>query len=106
MRSSHRLTPERRFRRQGLQRRVALRVDTFMLAVQALARGDRVATLPSQVAACSPIPLAELRTPLDLPPFTLDLSYHPDAASRPRHAFLRKALLAYGAASEDCHKLP
>jgi DNA-binding transcriptional LysR family regulator len=85
---------DRAFRQHGLERRVSLRVGTFVLAVQALASGNRVATLPARVAPVSPLPLARLQTPLELLPFTLDLIFHPRMSQHPRHVFLRQALLS------------
>ena len=84
---------DRAFRQHGLERRIALRVGTFVLAVQALANRNRVATLPARVIASSPVPLAQLQTPLELLPFTLDLIFHPRMSQHPRHVFLRQALL-------------
>lgn len=81
------------FRKQGLQRRVVLRVGTFVLAVHGLRASDRVATLPSRVSLTATGPLAEIHTPLDLPPFTLDLIFHPRMSLVGRHRFLRDALL-------------
>jgi DNA-binding transcriptional LysR family regulator len=85
---------DRAFHQHGLERRVSLRVGTFVLAVQALASGNRVATLPARVAPVSPLPLARLQTPLELLPFTLDLIFHPRMSQHPRHVFLRQALLS------------
>lgn len=85
---------DRAFHARGLERRVTLRVATFLLAVQALQRTDRVATLPSRLASTSLGALARVHTPLLVAPFTLDLIFHPRMEHEPRHAFIRKALLS------------
>ncbi len=83
---------DRAFRTQGLERRVAIRTESFLLAVRALADGDRVATVPSLVKTAASGELAEVRTPLELAPFTLDLIWHPRHSTRDDHAFVRDAL--------------
>jgi DNA-binding transcriptional LysR family regulator len=86
---------DRAFHAQGLERRVTVRVGTFLLAVQALRNTDRVATLPSRLLSTALTPLARLHTPLTVAPFTLDLIFHPRMEHEPRHLFVRKALLAF-----------
>jgi DNA-binding transcriptional LysR family regulator len=86
---------DRAFRAHGLERRVVLRVGTFLLAVQALQQADRVASLPGRLLVTSLGSLTRLHTPLAVAPFSLDLIFHPRMEHEPRHMFLRKALLAF-----------
>lgn len=86
---------DRVFRSRGYTRRVAVRVESFWLAARALHSGDCVATLPARLGAEALPALAEVKTPLDVPPFTLDLAWHPRHSGNDRHAFVRRAMSAW-----------
>jgi DNA-binding transcriptional LysR family regulator len=86
--------------RQGLARRIALRVPSFLAAPLVVARSDLVVTMPRRIAtefaAITPIVLVE--PPLPLPGFTVSQVWHERQHADARHAWLRATVAAAAAA--------
>lgn len=77
---------------QGRSRRVALSVQNYLLAIEAVAMSDLVATLPHILLAASKRDLTLLEPPLTLPAFTLAAAWHARADADPAHQWLRAQL--------------
>lgn len=82
--------------RIGRQRRVRVRVPSFLAAVEIAARSDLVMTLPSSLArtAGGMGRFVALPPPLDLGRFTMSLLWHARHQDEPRHIWLRRSLVA------------
>jgi DNA-binding transcriptional LysR family regulator len=78
----------------GLERRVAVRVSSFMLAPMVVQSSDCITTLPSRLVAHWQ-GLARVHLPTPVPGFTLELAWHPRATADARHRFVRDALFAW-----------
>lgn len=76
----------------GRKRRVALSVQTYLLAIEAVATSDMVATLPRALVATHGDRLQIFAPPLRLPSFTLAAAWHPRTDSDPAHRWLRTRL--------------
>ncbi len=90
----------------GLQRHVAAIVPTFFAALFAAARSDLVAAVPRTVAAeaATVLPLRALRAPLELPPISVSLLWHPRHDHDPAHRWLRERVLDVGLALQTARK--
>lgn len=77
---------------RGRWRRVALSVQSYLLAIEAVAADDLVATLPLSLLTASARDLALGEPPLPLSPFTLVAAWHPRVDSDPSHRWLRDRL--------------
>jgi len=80
----------------GHRRRVAVRVPSFLAAVEIAAQSDLVMTLPSSLAqtATGMGRFTALPPPFDLGRFTMSLAWHARRQDEPRHAWLRQAIVA------------
>ena len=81
---------------QGLQRRVVVRVSSFLVVPYALAGTQRIATVPARMAAelVRRHPLRTLRPPLPVPGFTMCQAWHEIHRNDPGHRWLREQLVA------------
>ncbi|MGR6330391.1 LysR family transcriptional regulator [Sphingomonas sp. XXL09] len=77
---------------QGRSRRVALSVQNYLLAIEAVATSDLVATLPRILLTASRRDLTMSDPPLALPAFTLASAWHTRADADPAHRWLREQL--------------
>ncbi|KIG12258.1 Transcriptional regulatory protein [Enhygromyxa salina] len=86
---------DRTLAEQGLRRRVSVQVPTFSSVPYLLVGTQRVATLPSRIAArfVEVHPLRMLEPPIELPPVALHLGWHELHRSDPGHAWLREQLI-------------
>jgi len=89
--------------RQGLQRRVKVRVPSFFAALEIAAQSDLVMTLPHRLVetAAGMGRFAVARPPLDAGRVVMGLAWHARNQDDPRHSWLRKAIVAATARSED-----
>ncbi|PRQ05077.1 LysR family transcriptional regulator [Enhygromyxa salina] len=87
---------DRTLAEQGLSRRVSVQVPTFSSVPYLLVGTQRVATLPSRIAArfVEVHPLRVLEPPIELPPVVLHLGWHELHRSDPGHAWLREQLIS------------
>jgi DNA-binding transcriptional LysR family regulator len=78
----------------GLARRVAVRVPTFLMVPYLLVGTDRIATVPTRMAAelARRHPLRVLRPPIAVPPFTLCQAWHEVHRNDPAHRWLRETV--------------
>lgn len=81
--------------RIGRQRRVKVRVPSFLAAVEIAAQSDLVVTLPSSLArtAAAIGRFVVLPPPLDLDRFTMSLYWHARHQDDPRHIWLRSMVV-------------
>jgi len=81
---------------QGLARRIALRIPSFLGAPLIVARSDLVVTMPrrfaEELAVGAPIVLVE--PPLPLPAFDVSQLWHERQHTDARHAWLRRTVVA------------
>ncbi len=91
---------------RGLTRRIALRIPSFLAAPLVISRSDLIVTMPRRVArefaALAPIVLVE--PPLPIPSFTVSQVWHERQHADPRHAWLRRMLVASAANAEPMKK--
>lgn len=82
--------------RMGCERRVHVRVPSFLAAVEIAARSDLVMTLPSSLArtAAGMGRFVLLPPPVDLGSFTMSLLWHARHQTDSRHIWLRRAIVA------------
>jgi len=87
---------DRRLAGLGLKRRVARTVARFFVAPQLLVASDYVLTISSRVAArvAADLGLVCLEPPLELPTFTISMSWHKRSNEDPAHRFLREQIAA------------
>ena len=85
----------------GRQRRVVVAVPHFLVAPHVLVETDLIATLAARIVGHfrGPLGLAELAPPLDLPGFTISMTWHERAHHDPGQRWLRDQLLAVAAAA-------
>lgn len=85
------------------QRRVAVRVPSFLAAVEIAARSDLIVTLPSSLArtAAGMGRFVALPPPIDLDRFTMSLIWHARHQDSPRHIWLRRIIVAAAAEMEE-----
>jgi DNA-binding transcriptional LysR family regulator len=82
--------------RRGLERRVALRVPSFLVAPLVVADSDMIATTASRVARrfAEALSLRILEPPIPLPEFALALGWHERVREDPAHAWFRRLVAA------------
>ncbi|KAF1004645.1 MAG: HTH-type transcriptional regulator SyrM 1 [Luteibacter sp.] len=82
--------------RQGLARRIVVRLPQFLTAPMVVAESDVVAVLPARLARrmAGPLSLAVRDVPLDLPGFTLSMIWHARTHRDRAGAWLRDAVSA------------
>jgi DNA-binding transcriptional LysR family regulator len=80
----------------GLQRRVAVRIGSFLSATQLVADSDLVLTAPERLARVlvGALPLQMIKPPLELPEFHIYQVWHERRQQDPAHAWLRGSLAA------------
>ncbi len=78
----------------GLSRRVALWVPSFLPAMVSASASDMIASIPEFFTplAADLFGLQIFRIPLQLPPLTLSLIWHPRSDSDPAHRLLRESV--------------
>ena len=81
--------------RQGLRRRIAMRLPHFLVAPAVVARSDMIAMLPRRLAqyAAQSTPVALVELPVDVPPFTLSMIWHERTHDDPAHAWVRQQIV-------------
>ncbi|MCE0558524.1 LysR family transcriptional regulator [Motilimonas sp. E26] len=82
--------------KQGLKRRVAVRLPHFLAAPMLVAETDMVLTLPSRFAQqiASMLPVAVLAHPLNIDSFTPSIIWHGRQHDNPAHIWLRNLIVA------------
>jgi DNA-binding transcriptional LysR family regulator len=82
--------------KNGLRRRVAVQVPTFLMVPYVLSGTTRVATVPERMAAelVRVYPLRSLGPPVEIPGFTMCMGWHEIHRSDPSHRWLRETLAA------------
>lgn len=85
---------DRALARLGRQRRIALRMTTFLAAPLAVAQSDLIAVVPQQIADhCAPaLALQQLAVPVPLQPFSVALAWHERSRSDAGHQWFRRQL--------------
>jgi DNA-binding transcriptional LysR family regulator len=80
--------------KRGKQRRVALRVPSFLVAPLVVSKSDFINTGPERLARrlATIHPVRLLPAPLPLPPFTYSLVWHARLDTDPAHVWLRHAV--------------
>jgi len=80
---------------RGLSRRVVVRVHTFLSAPAIVASSDLVLTAPARVLEplARPFRLRLLPPPLEVPPISLHVAWHPRVDDDPAHAWFRGILV-------------
>jgi LysR family transcriptional regulator, transcriptional activator of nodD3 and syrA len=80
--------------KRGKQRRVALRVSSFLVAPVLVSKSDLINTGPERLARrfATVYPLRLLPPPLPLPHFTFSIAWHPRLASDPAHVWFRQVV--------------
>jgi DNA-binding transcriptional LysR family regulator len=89
---------DRWLRQEGLARKIALRVPSYLQALQAVAQTDLVAFVPKRLgeSLAKPLSLAVLKPPID-PGQYEEYLFHPHRADRdPASIWLRKLVLEIG----------
>jgi DNA-binding transcriptional LysR family regulator len=86
---------DRALAQQGLSRRVALRVPSFVSALEIVRRSDLVLTAPTALRRLAP-DLAMVAPPLVLPEHSVDIVWHERFAHDLGHRWLRELLVAVG----------
>jgi DNA-binding transcriptional LysR family regulator len=83
---------------RGHQRRIALRVSSFLAAPVVVSQTDHVSTMPKRLALqlASRFRLRVLPPPIALPHFQLSLIWHPRFEHDPAHRFLRQLAVEVG----------
>lgn len=82
--------------RRGLSRRIALRIQSFLVAPLVVAESDLIALVPKRVAVqqAARLPLQLLPPPLELPGFSVALAWHERMRADPGHAWLRRLIVS------------
>lgn len=80
--------------KQGIERRIAVKLGSFLTAASVVAQTDGILVLPSIVArrAQEDLPLAILPMPWPVPVLSLDQLWHPRHHHNASHVWLRSAL--------------
>lgn len=86
-------TVDRALAARGRSRRVMVSVQNYLLAIEAVATSDLVATLPRALFTERQRPVAVFVPPVALPPFTLVAAWHPRIDQDPAHQWLRRQLV-------------
>lgn len=85
---------DRALARLGRQRRIALRMTTFLAAPLAVAQSDLIAVVPKHIAQHSApaLSLQQLPVPVPLQPFSVALAWHERSRSDAGHQWFRRQL--------------
>ncbi|MEO1041393.1 MAG: LysR family transcriptional regulator [Pseudomonadota bacterium] len=78
----------------GLQRRIAYRAETFLLALQMLQQTDCVLTGPITTLGFAHADVEMIPSPLPLGSFGLFMGWHPNWTHDPQHRWVRDRLIA------------
>ncbi len=78
--------------KQGLRRRVAATVTSFIGGAHVVARTRLVCTLPEEVVKAAGVPLVVARPPLEIPVIPMVLLWHPRLTTDARHRFIRETV--------------
>jgi DNA-binding transcriptional LysR family regulator len=91
--------------RRGLERRIALRVSSFLVAPIVVSETDFISTAPERLARrmARRFPLQLLAPPLRLPGFGLCLAWHPRFDADPAHRWLREFVARVSDQSDTPH---
>lgn len=82
--------------RSGRSRRVAISVQSYLVALELVASSDLLATLPAALLAHRTPQIRCIEPPLPLAPFGLSAGWHLRSANDPSHRWLRERLSAIG----------
>jgi DNA-binding transcriptional LysR family regulator len=77
----------------GRERRVVLSVADFLVAMQAVARSDLIAVIPTSALRIKPTDLQFLEPPLKMPASKLVLAWHERVHAHPGHRWFRNAFV-------------
>lgn len=90
---------DRVLEREGLGRRVSVQVPSFLVVPRLLLDSDRIATLPSRLAAdlAAHWPLVARRPPVEVPSFRIQLFWMERRRTDPIHRWLRRVAAAVAA---------
>lgn len=77
--------------KRGKQRRVALRVSSFLVAPVLVSKSDLITTAPTRLAQsfASVFPLRVLPAPIPLPRYVFSIAWHPRLDNDPAHTWFR-----------------
>src|SRR5262249_29148518 len=81
-----------RLKERGLERRIAYRVQSFLVALQIPAFTDSVAVLPKRLVDASGQKWATLAPPFKIPGFTVMSAWHPLRTNDALHRWTRERL--------------
>lgn len=81
----------------GLERKVVMSVQNFMVVPHILEVTDLVATLPSYLSHAFPNTLRVLPPPIPIAPYEVHAAWHPRSQSDPAHQWVRGRLAEIGA---------
>lgn len=85
---------DRHLTAEGLERRVVLRVPSFLAAPRVVAQTDLIATLPERVVASPSVSGVRIFTPpLKLPTVTVWMAWHERLRHDPVHAWFRRMVV-------------
>jgi DNA-binding transcriptional LysR family regulator len=87
----------------GRERRVSLRVPSFLVALHAIADSDMILTTPESIARifARKLDLRVLAPPVSLGPLSLSLAWHERHRADPSHLWLRKMIVEAVRAPSD-----
>ena len=77
---------------QGVKRRVALSVPSFLVLLESLETDDLIAFVPRQLLAGHRGELRVIRPPFELPGFDVIAAWHTRVDSYPPHRWLREGI--------------
>ncbi|WGY71701.1 LysR family transcriptional regulator [Burkholderia cepacia] len=80
--------------RQGLHRRIAMRLPHFLVAPMVVAKSDMTLVLPRRLArhVALSMPVTLVKLPVDVPSFALSMIWHERTHDDPAHAWLRQQI--------------
>ena len=83
---------DRMLAEQGLERRIAFRTQTFMLALAILVKTDAIITAPEGLLALYKENLRIFPPPLKVPSYSMNAGWHPNWTHDERHKWVRTRL--------------
>lgn len=83
-----------RLRERGLERGIAFRTESFLLAVAILLQTDCVLTLAASLVERPEYGLLTFDPPVELPPLALHGGWHPNWTTDARHSWIRERVFA------------
>ncbi|MEE4207809.1 MAG: LysR family transcriptional regulator [Parvularcula sp.] len=78
----------------GLTRKIAFRTETFLLAREIMANSDCILTGPASLFDPKADDYQLVDCPVELPPFTLFIGWHPNWTHDPQHRWVRERLMS------------